>query len=254
MLAEGEATSFEQLERVIAEDPGLALKLVKLANSAFYGGRHRGRLDPPGADGARLGRRPPLGDAARARRRQRPPEPPARARPAARAPVRAGRRPHAGAEADRAFTVGLFSVVDSLLGMRMPAAARRAAVRRAHHARARRARGPRGPPARRRAGLRARRLRGLRRSPASAWSTSPAPTARRSTGPTARWSRSAPRGIGSRSREPLQCSSDFRPIRNAPIAATAIPRSAEESLRSPARRPRRSRTGPAGRRRSTPRR
>ena len=41
MLAEGSGTSFEQLERVIAEDPGLSLKLVKLANSAFYGGRHR---------------------------------------------------------------------------------------------------------------------------------------------------------------------------------------------------------------------
>ena len=52
------------------------------------------RLDPPGADGARLGRRPALGDAARPRRRQRPPEPPARARPAARPPVRARRRPH----------------------------------------------------------------------------------------------------------------------------------------------------------------
>ena len=26
---------------MIAEDPGLSLKLVKLANSAFYGGRHR---------------------------------------------------------------------------------------------------------------------------------------------------------------------------------------------------------------------
>ena len=41
MLAAGDATSFEQLERVISEDPGLSLKLVKLANSAFFGGRHR---------------------------------------------------------------------------------------------------------------------------------------------------------------------------------------------------------------------
>jgi EAL and modified HD-GYP domain-containing signal transduction protein len=40
LLARGEATSFEQLERVIAEDPGLAHKLVKLANSAFFGRRH----------------------------------------------------------------------------------------------------------------------------------------------------------------------------------------------------------------------
>ena len=41
MLAQGESTSFEQLERVIVEDPGLSLKLMKLANSAFFGGRQR---------------------------------------------------------------------------------------------------------------------------------------------------------------------------------------------------------------------
>src|SRR4051812_41507076 len=41
LLAAREATSFEQIERVISEDPGLALKLVKLANSAFFGGRHQ---------------------------------------------------------------------------------------------------------------------------------------------------------------------------------------------------------------------
>jgi EAL and modified HD-GYP domain-containing signal transduction protein len=41
LLARGEATSFEQLERVIGEDPGLALKLVKLANSAYFGRRHK---------------------------------------------------------------------------------------------------------------------------------------------------------------------------------------------------------------------
>ena len=40
MLAASEATSFEQLERVITEDPGLSLKLMKLANSAYFAGRH----------------------------------------------------------------------------------------------------------------------------------------------------------------------------------------------------------------------
>jgi EAL and modified HD-GYP domain-containing signal transduction protein len=33
--------SFEELERVISEDPGLSLKLARLANSAFFGGRRR---------------------------------------------------------------------------------------------------------------------------------------------------------------------------------------------------------------------
>ena len=41
LVQDGDMTTFEQLERVIAEDPGLSLKLVKLANSAFFGGRHR---------------------------------------------------------------------------------------------------------------------------------------------------------------------------------------------------------------------
>jgi EAL and modified HD-GYP domain-containing signal transduction protein len=119
LLASSEATSFEQLERVISEDPGLAYKLVKLANSAFFGGRHRaasirqalmalgsvavrrwatvlalaGVTDRPGhllELGLLRGRLCEL--------------------VAVRTP---------GAEADRAFTAGLFSVVDSLLGTRM---------------------------------------------------------------------------------------------------------------------------------------
>jgi EAL and modified HD-GYP domain-containing signal transduction protein len=119
MLAEGSATSFEQLERVIAEDPGLSLKLVKLANSAFYGGRHR--------VGSIRQALMALGTVT--------------VRRWATLLVLAGvsdRPSHLlevgllrarlcelvakqldETEDDRAFTVGLFSVVDSLLGMRM---------------------------------------------------------------------------------------------------------------------------------------
>jgi EAL and modified HD-GYP domain-containing signal transduction protein len=121
LLAQGEATSFEQLERVIAEDPGLSLKLMKLANSAFFAGRHavgsiRQALMVLGSVTVRrwatllvlagVGDRPShlleLG-LLRARLCE----------------LVAARTP--GTETDRAFTVGLFSVVDSLLGMRMPA-------------------------------------------------------------------------------------------------------------------------------------
>jgi EAL and modified HD-GYP domain-containing signal transduction protein len=117
MLARGDATSFEQLERAITEDPGLSLKLVKLANSAFFGGRHpvgsirqallslgsvtvrrwatllvlAGENDRP-SDLLELGL--------------------LRARLCELVAARS-----AGAEADRAFTVGLFSVVDALLGV-----------------------------------------------------------------------------------------------------------------------------------------
>ena len=119
MLAAGEATSFEQLERVISEDPGLSLKLVKLANSAFFGGRHRAgtirqALMTLGSVAVRrwatmmvlagVSDRPShlleLG-LLRARLCE----------------LVAARTP--GTETDRAFTVGLFSVVDSLLGVRM---------------------------------------------------------------------------------------------------------------------------------------
>jgi EAL and modified HD-GYP domain-containing signal transduction protein len=120
MLAAGDATSFEQLERVISEDPGLSLKLVKLANSAFFGGRHRAgtirqALMTLGSVAVRrwatmmvlagVSDRPShlleLG-LLRARLCE----------------LVAARTP--GTETDRAFTVGLFSVVDSLLGVRMP--------------------------------------------------------------------------------------------------------------------------------------
>jgi EAL and modified HD-GYP domain-containing signal transduction protein len=119
MLAEGSATSFEQLERVIAEDPGLSLKLVKLANSAFYGGRHRvgsirQALMALGTVTVRrwatllvlagISDRPShLLEVGLLR---------------ARLCELVGSQLEA-TEDDRAFTVGLFSVVDSLLGMRM---------------------------------------------------------------------------------------------------------------------------------------
>ena len=114
-------TTFEQLERVIAEDPGLSLKLVKLANSAFFGGREpvgsiRQALMALGSVAVRrwatLFMLAGISDSPsdllevgllRARLCE----------------LVASRNPDA--EADRAFTVGLFSVVDALLGMRMPA-------------------------------------------------------------------------------------------------------------------------------------
>jgi EAL and modified HD-GYP domain-containing signal transduction protein len=120
MLAAGEAATFEQLERVINEDPGLSLKLVKLANSAFYGGRHpvgtiRQALMALGTSTVRrwaallalagVNDRPShLLETGLLRARL--------------CELVAGRTE--GAEADRGFTVGLFSVVDSLMGMRMP--------------------------------------------------------------------------------------------------------------------------------------
>ena len=119
MLAAGDAATFEQLERVIAEDPGLALKLVKLVNSAFYGGRHpvgtiKQALTALGTTNVRrwaallalagVNDRPShLLETGLLRARL--------------CELVAGRTE--GAEPDRGFTVGLFSVVDSLLGMRM---------------------------------------------------------------------------------------------------------------------------------------
>jgi EAL and modified HD-GYP domain-containing signal transduction protein len=119
MLAMNESTSFEQLERVITEDPGLSFKLMKLANSAFFGGRHRvgsvrQALMTLGSVAVRrwatllvlagVNDRPShlleLG-LLRARLCE----------------LVASRTP--GAEPERAFTIGLFSVVDALLGTRM---------------------------------------------------------------------------------------------------------------------------------------
>ncbi len=120
MLVQRDVTSFEQLERVIEEDPGLSHKLVRLANSAFFGRRH-----PVGSIHQAL---MALGSVAvrrwamllvlggvtdhphhllelgllRARLCE----------------LVAARQPEA--EADRAFTAGLFSVVDALLGVSMP--------------------------------------------------------------------------------------------------------------------------------------
>ncbi len=121
LVQDGDMTTFEQLERVIAEDPGLSLKLVKLANSAFFGGREpvgsiRQALMALGSIAVRrwatlfmlagVADRPSvLLEVGLLRARL--------------CELVASRNPDA--EADRAFTVGLFSVVDALLGMRMPA-------------------------------------------------------------------------------------------------------------------------------------
>ena len=121
LVQDGDMTTFEQLERVIAEDPGLSLKLVKLANSAFFGGREpvgsiRQALMALGSVAVRrwamlfmlagVSDRPnDLLEVGLLRARL--------------CELVASRNPDA--EADRAFTVGLFSVVDALLGMRMPA-------------------------------------------------------------------------------------------------------------------------------------
>ena len=121
MLASGDATSFEQLERMIAEDPGLSLKLVKLANSAYYSGRH-----PVGSIRQAL---MALGSIAVRRWATLLVLAGVHDRPghllevgllrARLCELLAARAP--GAEVDRAFTVGLFSVADALLGVRMSA-------------------------------------------------------------------------------------------------------------------------------------
>jgi c-di-GMP phosphodiesterase len=120
LAARGDLSSFESLERVIVEDPGLSHKLVRLANSAFFGGRH-----PVGSIRQALMM---LGSVA--------------VRRWATLLVLAGvtDRPNhllelgltrarlceliasreEQAEPERAFTVGLFSVVDALLRMPMP--------------------------------------------------------------------------------------------------------------------------------------
>ena len=120
MLAASEATSFEQLERVITEDPGLSLKLMKLANSAYFAGRH--------AAGSIRQALMILGSTAVRRWAMMLVLAEANDRPthmlelgllrARLCELVAARTP--GAEKDRAFTVGLFSVVDALLGTRMP--------------------------------------------------------------------------------------------------------------------------------------
>jgi EAL and modified HD-GYP domain-containing signal transduction protein len=120
MLAASEATSFEQLERVITEDPGLSLKLMKLANSSYFAGRH--------AAGSIRQALMVLGSTAVRRWAMMLVLAEATDRPthllelgllrARLCELVAARTP--GTETDRAFTVGLFSVVDSLLGARMP--------------------------------------------------------------------------------------------------------------------------------------
>ena len=117
LLAQGESTSFEQLERVIMEDPGLSLKLMKLANSAFFAGRH-----PVGSIRQAL---MALGSVAVRRwatllvlagTSDRPSHLLELGLMRARLCEQVAGRT-SGAEPDRAFTIGLFSVVDALLGV-----------------------------------------------------------------------------------------------------------------------------------------
>jgi EAL and modified HD-GYP domain-containing signal transduction protein len=119
LAARGDLSSFESLERVIVEDPGLSHKLVRLANSAFFGGRNpvgsiRQALMMLGSVAVRrwatllvlagVTDRPnhllELGLT--------------RARLCELIAMRDGE-----AEPERAFTVGLFSVVDALLRLPM---------------------------------------------------------------------------------------------------------------------------------------
>jgi len=118
MLVQHDMTSFEQLERVISEDPGLSLKLVKLANSAFFGGRHRA-----GTISQAL---MTLGSVAVRRWATMMVLAGVSDRPShllelglLRARLCELVAARIGGEPDRAFTVGLFSVVDSMLGIRM---------------------------------------------------------------------------------------------------------------------------------------
>jgi EAL and modified HD-GYP domain-containing signal transduction protein len=112
--------SLEDLERHICEDPGLSYRFVRLANSALYGGR-----TPVGSIRQALMR---LGSAevsrwimlfALSKMTDRP-------RPLLNTAVHRARlcellaREYPDAVAERAFSAGLFSVLDALLGRPMP--------------------------------------------------------------------------------------------------------------------------------------
>jgi c-di-GMP phosphodiesterase len=119
MLAAREATSFEQIERVILEDPGLSLKLVKLANSAYHGGRHRvGTVRQALMSLGSVAVRRWAALFTLAGMTDRPTHLLELGLLRARLCELVAART-AGADPERAFTVGLFSVADSLLGARM---------------------------------------------------------------------------------------------------------------------------------------
>jgi EAL and modified HD-GYP domain-containing signal transduction protein len=120
LAARGDLSSFESLERVIVEDPGLSHKLVRLANSAFFGGRQ-----PVGSIRQALMK---LGSVAVRRWAtllvlagvtDRPNHLLELGLTRARLCELIANRDNE-ADAERAFTVGLFSVVDALLRMPMP--------------------------------------------------------------------------------------------------------------------------------------
>jgi EAL and modified HD-GYP domain-containing signal transduction protein len=120
MLAQGESTTFEQLERVIVEDPGLSLKLVKLANSAFFGGRQRvgsirQALMVLGSVAVRRWATLLVLAGVSDRPSHLLEHGLVRARLCELIATRGS-----DADPDRAFTVGLLSVADALLGIKMP--------------------------------------------------------------------------------------------------------------------------------------
>jgi EAL and modified HD-GYP domain-containing signal transduction protein len=119
LVQRGETTSFEQLERVIAEDPGLSHKLVRLANSAFFGVRrpigsiHDALLQLGSIVVRRWAMLLMLASVT-----DRPTHLLEVGLLRARLCELVAAR-HPGAEADRAFTAGLFSVVAALIGTPM---------------------------------------------------------------------------------------------------------------------------------------
>lgn len=116
LVQRGETTSFEQLERVIEEDPGLSHKLVRLANSAFFGVRrpigsiHDALLQLGSIVVRRWAMLLMLASVT-----DRPTHLLEVGLLRARLCELVAAR-HPGAEADRAFTAGLFSVVAALIG------------------------------------------------------------------------------------------------------------------------------------------
>ena len=111
--------SLEDLERHICEDPGLSYRFVRLANSALYGGR-----TPVGSIrqalmrlGAAHGE--PVDHAVLAVENDRPAPSTTEHRSAPGPPVRTARARVPDAIPERAFSAGLFSVLDALLGRPM---------------------------------------------------------------------------------------------------------------------------------------
>ena len=108
--------SFEDLERIIASDVGLSLKLLRYVNSAFFALPRTVVLGPRGAEPARRPHRPPLGDGHGRSPRSRTCRTSSSLwalRRARMCEVLAGSA--LPEERETLFTIGLFSVADALL-------------------------------------------------------------------------------------------------------------------------------------------